>query len=299
MYAVRLLISAQFLMMLFHHNSLGTPKIATNSTATIVGRSLREDMLWLNDVYSGMPDDSLVDFPWSSGYLNAIRLLSCSQERANGIYLWQCFGKPYLFVNDVISSKKYCQDMLSQYVPGHHDGKTPLHLSAINLAHALSHDFPDLAQKMEMMILCIIESGVDLHEAVHSYTPLALFLRSISMRSHFRNWRPRDLRRMLKVWLNILQCAGVDLITYGAEESRTLGAHRFIENPLELTKPWDWSFVVSDDELYHFAFSYGRIPDDWTVQFDMVEEYVSDFWRIAESSDERELQAIPGSWIDT
>jgi hypothetical protein len=300
MYAVQPLISAQFLMMLFHHNSLSAPKIATNSTATDVGRSVREDMLWLNDVYSGMPDDPLVDFPWSSGYSNAIRLLSCSQERANGIYIWQCFEKPYLVYRyKGIFSKKYCQDMLSQFVPEHHDGKTPLQLSAINLAYALAGDLPDMPQNMEMMIVSIIECGADLHEALHSYTPFALFLRSIASTLRYRSYassRPRDLRRMLKGWLNILQRSGVDLVTYGAEESRTHVAPCSIENP---TQPWDWSYFAAGDQLYYFAFSYGSMPSDWTVQFDMVEEYASDFWRMPGLLGETEVRAIPGSWIDS
>jgi hypothetical protein len=43
----------------------------------------------------------------------------------------------------------------------------------------------------------------------------------------------------------------------------------------------------------------GLTPDDWTVQFDMVEEYASDFWWMTELSDDSESQAVPGSWIDT
>lgn len=133
MHAVESLTSAQFHVMAFHNNS--QLQVATDSKVTTVGRSLREDMLWLRDFYSEMPDGALVDCCWSSHYLKAVRLLSCPQERANGIYFWQCFENPCLAENNGTISKKSSQDMLSQYVPEHHDGRTPLQLLAVSLVY--------------------------------------------------------------------------------------------------------------------------------------------------------------------
>jgi hypothetical protein len=293
-------------MMVFHNNSLSAPRITTNSTFTAVGCSLREDMLWLMDSYSGIPDDPPVDSPWASGYSKAVRLLSCSQERAHSIYFWQCFEKPNVSERYSNFSKRYCQDMLSEYVPEHHNGRTPLQLSAVGLAYCLARGQSEILQNLETMIVCIIESGADLHETKHGYTPFALFIAAIPLNWRYRGddsgvdgLRARDLRRMLKVWLDILKCAGVDLITYGAEEKRVLEAHRFLENPPIQAQPWDWDGLVFGDEVYYFRFCYGPTPDDWRVQFDMVGEYASDFWRMPGLLDGIEVQAMPGSWIDT
>jgi hypothetical protein len=263
-------------------------------------------MLWLSDFYSEIPDGAFGYSHLRSDYSRAIRLLSCSQDCANSISFWQCFEQPYGIERYGILSKRYCQDMLSQYVPEHHDGRTPLQLLVADLAFCLARELSKIFQNLEAMIVCIVESGADLHEAVHGYTPLAIFLRTILSNWRYRrdrsgeaDLRPKDLRRMLKVWLNILQCAGVDLIIYGAEEKRILEAHCFIENPPIPAAPCDWGSFVFGDEVSNFTFSYGPLPDDWTVQFDMVEEYASDFRRMIELSDETELRAVPGGWIET
>jgi hypothetical protein len=191
--------------------------------------------------------------------------------------------------------------VLSQYVPEHHYGRTPLQFSATNLAYSLALEQTKMLQSWERMILCIIESGADLHEVVHSYTPLSLFLKNFlgNGSEEKTGLRPRDLQRMLKVWLNILQRADVDLVAYGTEESRRLRAPRFLEEPLPQLPHWYALYWGSSDEVFYLTFSYGPTPQDWTVQLDMAEQYAGDFWRMPGLLSETEVQVIPGSWIDT
>jgi hypothetical protein len=304
-----MLIEVQATLLVFH---LGSFQRVRSASITALGSSLREDMLRLNDMYEEAIDNGCEEQEQYYGYSEAIRLLSCSKESADSIHFWQCFERPYWMDGLDTFSERYCQDMLSQYVPDHHNGRTPLQFSAINLAYALTgkcfltRDELNVSRNMEMMIVLIIQSGADVHEAVSGYTPLALFLKAIPATFRFLgslskidDLRPRSLRGVLKVWLNILQSTGVDLTAYGAEESSRVRARYFKEDPLPLPQSWDRYRRIFGDELYYFTFTYGPTPDDWTVQFDMVEEYLSDFWRMPNLLDEPNVQAIPGSWIDT
>jgi hypothetical protein len=136
-------------------------------------------------------------------------------------------------------SEASCKDMLGRYVPEHHGGRTPLQLSAVtpayNLVHNLVYDqvlgCSETISGCDKMIAHIVASGANVHEAAHYRTPLLLFLSTLpgmpgSNDVNAANLRPRHLRLMLKAWLNILKGADVDLITYGAEESRSFQAHR-------------------------------------------------------------------------
>jgi hypothetical protein len=305
MRAGRLLIGVQTTLTLFHQGSFhphGREPITTR------GCSLREDMLRLNDLFEGNIDDTLEGLKQRRCDSMAFRLLSCSEESANAIHFWQYFERPHLANGFGIFSKRYCEDMLSQYVPEHHDDSTPLQLSAVKLAYGLDQCQTETCQSLETMIVCIVESGADLHAAIYGYTPLALLLNAIPEALDFLSLsdvigvvdlRSRNLRRVLKVWLNILQRAGVDLAAYGAEESRTAQAPYFTKDPLQPSQSRAGNRWVLYDEFDCFTFTYGPTPDDWTVQFDMVEEYAGDFWRMTELLDGPELQAVPGSWVDT
>jgi hypothetical protein len=288
---------------MFHHQSI---QISSGVAIASFGCRLREDLLWLNDLYEESIDDAPRESKRSPVASKVIQLLSCSQQRANSIGFWQFFEDPFLAKRFGTLSGSYIRDMLSQYTSEHHHGRTALQLAAVNVAFNLASGPPTLLRNLELMIALIIESGADLHVAKYGYTPLALFLKAIPAslrsrgdRSGVADLRPRSLRRMLKVWLNILQSAGVDLTAYGAEESRKAQTHYFVEHPLPPAQPWERDRWIFGDELYYFTFSYGPMPDDWTVELDMAEQCAGDFWRMQDLSDESELQAIPGSWVDT
>jgi hypothetical protein len=308
------LIESQSILAVFHRGSFLFPG---RKAITTLGGSLREDMMWLNNLY----EEAIYDYPETVKrapvFSKAIRLVSCSNESADSIHFWQCFEDPTRMEKcGIFSKKKYSQDMLSQYVPEHYDCRTPLQLSAVNLAYALVCDVHDLRQNLKMMILLIIESGADLHEAYHCYTPLQLLLSTFpsgvaagDVHGKLVDSSSRNLQRILREWLKILQRAGVDLNAYGVEESRQCHIDCSMEdsrNALEIwhdnnpwgvwhdDNPWFFSGVIS-----RFTFSYGPTPDDWTVQPDMSEEYLVDFWSMVGLLGETELRALPGSWIDT
>lgn len=296
----KILIGVQLALLLFHSQSLHGHR---SSADIATGRRLREDLLWLNEVCDGAVDD-LPDalLPKS---LPTFRLLTCSEERANSIAFWQMFESSSAIHWLCTSSAMLMKDMLSQYVPEHHNGRTPLQLSASNLAYSLAYEVPDTPQSLETMISLIIASGADLHETYYGYTLLHIFLGTLRT-SHCRydaelpELRPRHLRRMLKTWLNILQRAGVDLSMYGSEEIHRSQEHRSVQGRAPLIYPWsNWNTFTSKDEFNYFVFSYGPTPDDWTVQFDhMVDEYMGDFWRMLDTQDQTRTRAVPGSWID-
>jgi hypothetical protein len=134
---------------------------------------------------------------------------------------------------------------------------------------------------------------------------LLLFLTAIRGRIHWDDdspilrARPRDLQRGLLKWLKILQHNGVDLVAYGAEERRQFLAYRSLETPMSPLIYW---YIVNGAffslEVYHFSFSYGPMPEDWTLQLDdMSDQYVGDFWQMPGLLDEG-VRAVPGAWID-
>jgi hypothetical protein len=300
-----LLIEVQFTLAMFHHQSI---QISSGVAIASFGCRLREDLLWLNGLYEEFIDDAPRESKRSPVASKAIQLLSCSQQRGNSIGFWQFFEDPFLAKRFGTLSGSYIRDMLSQYTSEHHHGRTALELAAVNLAVNLTSVQTGLLRTLEVMIALIIESGADLHMAVYDYTPLALFLKALPVSLQVRrggsgiaDLRPRSLRSALKVWLNILRRAGVDLDAYGAEESRKAQARCFIEGPPPPAQSGDWhrNHWLFGDDIYYFTFSYGPMPDDWTVELDMAEQCAGDFWRMQDLSDESELQAIPGSWVDT
>lgn len=197
--------------------------------------------------------------------------------------------------------------MLDRYIPEHHGGKTPLQLAAVAAACHLSrlHLSEELlgnTRSLEVIVTAIIATGAGLHEGDNHHTPLLLFLNTIPGSPYLEIGhclRPGVIQRALKVWLMILQSAGVDLVAYGAEESRQLLAYRRLNSPVSpllywynMHRPW------FGGEALQFTLSYGPTPEDWTVQLDRpVEQYVGDFWQMPGLLDEH-VRAVPGAWID-
>ena len=237
----------------------------------------------------------------------AMRLLHCSPEDADSIWFWQFLDTSTTACNTV-HSEETVKDMLNRYVPQHHGDKTPLQLAAVAIAYHLptphlSQNPPDYIRCLEGIIAAIIAAGAGLHEGNHHHTPLLLFLATISGRDHWGvdlHSRPGDICRGLMAFLRILECAGVDLVAYGAEESRQFLMYRSLKNPVPPLLYWhNTSSPMFSNEVFYFSLSYGPTPEDWTVQLDhMVEQYVDEFWQMPGLLDETEVQVIPGAWID-
>lgn len=96
---------------------------------------------------------------------------------------------------------------------------------------------------------------------------------------------------VLRVWLEALRQAGVDLNTYGQREHEIFAdddsLHYFnsdyrIEVPLVF-------------EVYLIDFTYGPEPDDWRLYWrETTDEFAGDFWKLIEDPPLN----IPGSWVD-
>lgn len=97
----------------------------------------------------------------------------------------------------------------------------------------------------------------------------------------------------------ILQRAGMDLIAYGAKESRRFSKYRSLKNPVPPLQYWHdlrpWRF---NDEVLYFTLSYGPNLEDWTAQLDMAEQYAGDFWQMPGLLDDSRIRAVPGGWVD-
>jgi hypothetical protein len=61
---------------------------------------------------------------------------------------------------------------------------------------------------------------------------------------------------------------------------------------------YDLGGLIFSLEVHHFSFSYGPMPEDWTIQLDdMSDQYVGDFWQMPGLLDES-VPTVPGVWVD-
>ncbi|OTA68466.1 hypothetical protein K449DRAFT_145961 [Hypoxylon sp. EC38] len=97
----------------------------------------------------------------------------------------------------------------------------------------------------------------------------------------------------LRVWLEALEQAGVDLNTYGRRE------HEIFTNNDSyhyFGLPWIIEYYYSFPVNYYLVdFSYGPEPDDWKLYWsEPTDELAGDFWELIENPPLH----IPGSWVD-
>lgn len=299
-------------------------------------RGLQDDLAWLRDV-SIEADDS---DEGTCSQINqiALRLLACPHEQVESVLFWQAFEDFRAFVNLPPFSEQAVKDMLDCFVPEYHGGKSPLQLLAVAYAFCVSWhvnqtdtnrdssndsigDSLDLVTAglfkqrqlfLENTIMIAIPSGMNSHEVYPCHTPLYLFLsaaratlqQSLCDLAGPSEFIPRRLlRKCLMIWLETLQNAGVDLVTYGAEECHIFELYRSSENPVPALQHWH-EMDSHDDKnalsnaIYNFTFTYGPTPADWTVELDVpVERYMCDFWQMPGLHDEWMAKAMPGSWI--
>lgn len=263
------------------------------------GRRLQEDVNWLHDAWN----HDIFDASEKDSLEIVMNLLSCPSSHADHVWFWQILHIPY-FVGAALRGKSQTplEDLLSNFQPQDHDGKTPLHILAVNAAYHLRRGHFDVFQALEKMITITINSGAKLHEEFNCHTALLLFLSAIyGCRDRELELRTRLVKHWLMLWLKALKNAGVDLVTYGAEENLSLQRFASLEDPAPLSRFWScMSWCDYNDEVYHFQITHGPNPEDWTVQVDLpLEQYAFDFWQITTLQHESDALSIPGSWLDT
>ena len=115
--------------------------------------------------------------------------------------------------------------------------------------------------------------------------------------------QPRLVRRRLlatiRLWLEDLSQAGVDLKGYGEQESTLHGEDDWLQR-------WRWNNLtdVHDDCAIDVdgplltSFIYGPVPGDWALQWDTaVEDFVGQFWQVFEVQPTG-LPRMPGQWVE-
>ena len=258
-------------------------------------------MIWLHDTFYDADD---VNAEQLNLFLSpqATRLRLCAPEEADSVWFWQhleTIGRS----RRITPSEDLIIDMLNRYMPEHHGGNTPMQLAAVAIAIALAWKNSGNIEFLEGIVATMIANGVPLHEGDHHHTPLLQFLVAFLRSEHYSYGfasRPRDIQRGLLEWLKILQRNGVELLSYGAEESRLHVAYRALKDPIPLLTYWhDLDDVFFSKDVINFSFTYGPTPEDWTVQLDhAIEQYLGDFWQMPGLLDEDETRAMPGGWID-
>jgi hypothetical protein len=94
----------------------------------------------------------------------------------------------------------------------------------------------------------------------------------------------------MRIWLEILQAAGVDLVNYGKEEHGWFCKNQCIGT--------NYDDVYQKPRLRLISFSYGPIPDDWRFRLVFSEEYYGyyrifrEFWSMVDHPE----RATPGAW---
>lgn len=264
------------------------------------GRCLRENLIWLRGFYSDGGDEASVEQDRFVIDPRVTRLLLCSPEDADSIWFWRCLEDPFL--GQCIAPSSTHHDLLNRYIPERHDGKTPLQLAAVAAYFALLRDDLQLLKYLESFITAIIATGAGPHDGDHHHTPLLLLLAASSGMESFPygTGKPRDMRLMLVGWIEILQHAGLDLTSYGAEETRQHLAYRALADPVPQLTYWhNTQSEMYSNEVFYFTFSYGPTPKEWSVQLDhRVDQYVNDFWQMPGLLDDSEVRVVPGAWVD-
>jgi hypothetical protein len=266
------------------------------------GRCLREDLIWLRNLLVDTIDDVPESECWFPNHERIMRLIRCSPEDADSIWFWQYLEFPRSRWHTPFPDTRI-KVMLDRYKPEHHGGKAPLHLALVSTAFHMVHEEPKGVRSLMGIVIAIMAAGTGLHAGEHHHTPLLLLFASIPASSHFDPHiclKPRNLRRVLVMWLKVLQKSGVDLVAYGAEESRQHLLYRSLKDTRPPLTYWcNMEPCVFSDEVFYFTFSYGPTPEDWRVELDpTIDQFVGEFWQMPGLLDDYEIRAMPGGWID-
>jgi hypothetical protein len=177
----------------------------------------------------------------------------------------------------------------------------------------------NLARVLEKLIVEARIHGLDLHEPL--YNGISLLLRLLHPATGYQQWQgpPKnawlDSETSLKVWLTFLKRIGIDLASYGEEESRLF---QQVRRSYVCERPWDcWHGDAvcpcfepgSQRNDYYptlFAFSYGAELSDWRLWVHHPgDNYAGLFWQMVERdgvSTEKEdylERYVPGGWTET
>jgi hypothetical protein len=119
----------------------------------------------------------------------------------------------------------------------------------------------------------LLDAGVDLHKVGGHSTPFAAFLFGY-FRSGARDASLRTCNAALKIWLEDLQTAGLDLKEFGQIEERMLRSGVF-DKQLDSMAGW----YTGRPRL--IGFTYGSSPGEWRLWISEGQEIlVGDFWRL-------------------
>lgn len=105
----------------------------------------------------------------------------------------------------------------------------------------------------------------------------------------------RCVRTAVRIWLEDLIEAGVDLDAYGELEDEFLGTGAFEMDLVFL----NGSFYPASMGPYIVWAEYGPRPEDWIFEYDpCVEEYAGEFWWVLEIEERLMPGSMPGGWED-
>ncbi|KAI0377506.1 hypothetical protein F5Y04DRAFT_291741 [Hypomontagnella monticulosa] len=102
---------------------------------------------------------------------------------------------------------------------------------------------------------------------------------------------PFDFSLFLKPWVEALEAAGVDLVTYGQLEHDLLVKSG---PPNEMEWPF-WFWMCEARFFYLVGFEFGPTPEDWVFYWNEPSDgFAGDFWNLIEDPPLH----MPGSWVD-
>lgn len=105
----------------------------------------------------------------------------------------------------------------------------------------------------------------------------------------------RCFRTAVRMWLEDLMEAGVDLEAYGELEDEFLAVGA-METDLEFP---DGSLYPASMGPYIVWAEYGPRPEDWIFEYDpCVEEYAGEFWWVLANEERLMPGPMPGGWED-
>lgn len=105
----------------------------------------------------------------------------------------------------------------------------------------------------------------------------------------------RCIRTAVRMWLEDLMEAGVDLEAYGELEDEFL-----VDGAVEMDLDFpDGSLYPASMGPYIVCAEYGPRPEDWIFEYDpCVEEYAGEFWWVLANEERLMPGPMPGGWED-
>ena len=209
--------------------------------------------------------------------------------------VWDCSADTIM---DFMPGGRITRELAQAFFKLRYSKVTLLHLATMNWSIVLVvTDDKRAGRNWENMITELLAAGADLHALTTSrddaYTVLLDLIHTLLV------YRFKELKRLVKRWLEILKETGVNLVEYGR-----------VENAMYDSNEASWTFNLDIENCLRgenwcifemLELRIGESPEDFYIEFEdlyVSAELAADFWLWIEAPPDEDFAAIPGAWCE-